>query len=126
MMFGMVNDNCEAIIKIAVGRVDSPKIMLDAVIDTGFTSFLSLPTSIIESLELPWSCRDVGTLGDGSEVVFEMYTASVIWDGQIQIVDVAASEAEPLVGMNLLYGYDLRIQAIEGGTVSIQSLSEQQ
>jgi clan AA aspartic protease len=98
MMFGVVNDNCEAIIKIAVGRVDSPKIMLDAVIDTGFTSFLSLPTSIIESLELSWSCRDVGTLGDGSEVVFEMYTASVIWDGQIQIVDVAASEAEPLVG----------------------------
>jgi clan AA aspartic protease len=126
MMFGVVNDNCEAIIKIAVGRVGSPKIMLDAVIDTGFTSFLSLPTSIVESLELPWSCRDIGTLGDGSEVVFEMYTASVIWDGQVQIVDVAASEAEPLVGMNLLYGYDLRIQAIEGGTVSIQSLSEQQ
>ncbi len=126
MMFGVVNDNCEAIIKIAVGRVDSPKIMLDAVIDTGFTSFLSLPPSIIESLELPWSCRDIGTLGDGSEVVFEMYTASVIWDGQVQIVDVAASEAEPLVGMNLLYGYDLRIQAIEGGTVAIQSLSKQQ
>ena len=29
---------------------------------------------------------------------------------------------EPLIGMSLLYGYDLRIQAIEGGTVTIESL----
>ena len=35
MMFGFVNNNCEAIIKVAVGRIGSPKIALDAVIDTG-------------------------------------------------------------------------------------------
>ena len=63
-------------------------------------------------------------MGDGSQVVFEMYTANVIWDGQIQIIDVASSEAEPLIGMSLLYGYDLRIQAVEGGSVSVQALSE--
>jgi clan AA aspartic protease len=124
MMFGVVNSTCEATIKVAVGRIGSPKIMVNAVIDTGFTSFLSLPLSVIESLELPWSCLDFGTLGDGSEVVFEMYTASVIWDGQIQIIDVVASEAVPLVGMSLLYGYDLRIQAVEGGIVSAQALNE--
>lgn len=125
MMFGVVNDNREAVIKVAVGHAKLPKIIVDAVIDTGFTSFLSLPISIIESLQLPWSCRDFGTLGDGSEVIFEMYTASVIWDGKIQVIDVIASEAEPLVGMSLLYGYDLRIQAVEGGNVVIQALSEQ-
>ena len=94
MMFGVVNDSCEAIIKVAVGHGNLPKIMVDAVIDTGFTSFLSLPSSIIVSLGLPWSCRDFGTLGDGSEVVFEMYTASIIWDGQVKTIDVVASEAE--------------------------------
>ncbi len=100
--------------------------MVDALVDTSFASFLSLPSSVIADLELPWSCRDIGTLGDGSEVIFEMYTANIIWDGRIQVVDVAASEAEPLVGMALLSGYDLRTQAIEGGTVVIQDLSEQQ
>ncbi len=75
---------------------------------------------------LSFVLADFGTLGDGSEVVFEMYTASAIWDGQIQIIDVASSEAEPLIGMSLLYGYDLRIQAIEGGNVSVQALSELQ
>jgi predicted aspartyl protease len=38
MMFGVVNNNCEAIIKVVVSRIGSPKIAVDAVIDTGFTS----------------------------------------------------------------------------------------
>lgn len=122
MMFGLVNNNCEAIIKVAVGRTDSPKIIVDAVIDTGFTSFLSLPLSIITDLGLPWHFRDIGTLGDGSEVVFEIYKATVIWDGQSQVVDVAASDADPLVGMGLLYGFKLQIEAVEGGIVTIEAL----
>jgi clan AA aspartic protease len=122
MMFGVVNSNNEAIIKIAVGRIDSPKITVDAVIDTGFTSFLSLPLSIITELDLPWNFRDLGTLGDGSEVVFEIYKAVVIWDGHNQVIDVAASDAEPLVVMGLLYGFKLQIEAIEGGRVTIEAL----
>jgi len=90
MMFGVVSDSCEAIIKVTVGRANAPKITVDALIDTGFTSFLSLPRSIIESLGLPWYFSDVGTLGDGSEVIFEVYTAHIIWDGEVQVVDVVA------------------------------------
>jgi len=123
MMFGVVNNNCEAIIKVAVGRISPPKITVDAVIDTGFTSFLSLPLSIITELGLPCHYRDIGTLGDGSEVVFEIYKATVIWDGQNQIVDVAASDADPLVGMGLLYGFKLQIEAVEGGRVTLEALN---
>ena len=85
-------------------------------------SFLSLPLSVILDLDLPWHYRDVGVLGDGSEVIFEIYKASVIWDGQNQIIDVAASEADPLVGMSLLYRFKLQIEAVEGGTVTIEAL----
>jgi clan AA aspartic protease len=123
MMFGVVNNNCEAIIKVVVGRIGSSKIPVDAVIDTGFTSFLSLPHSVIADLALPWHYRDIGTLGDGSEVVFEIYKASVIWYGQEQIINVVASDAEPLVGMGLLYGFKLQIEAIEGGRVTIEVLN---
>lgn len=122
MMQGFVNQSCEAIIRVAVGHANSPKQMVEAVIDTGFTGFLSLPLSIITRLGLPWHFRDMGTLADGSEVVFEMYKATVIWDGQIQIIDVAASEAEPLVGMSLLYGFKIQIEAVEGGMVTIETL----
>ena len=122
MMQGFVNQNCEAIIRLAVGHANSPKQMVEALIDTGFTGFLSLPLSIITDLGLPWQFRDLGTLGDGSEVIFEMYKATVIWDGQTQVIDVAASEADPLVGMSLLYGFKVQIEAVEGGTVTIEAL----
>ena len=122
MMFGVVNNDCEAIIKVAVGGTSSSKIAVDAVIDTGFTSFLSLPLSIITELELTWHYRDVGTLGDGSEIVFELYKASVIWDGQTKLIDVVASDADPLVGMGLLYGFKLQVEAVEGGRVTIEAM----
>jgi clan AA aspartic protease len=122
MMFGVVNDNCEAVIKVAVGRIGSPKIAVDAVVDTGFTSFLSLPLAMITELDLAWHYRDIGTLGDGSEVIFELYKAEVIWDGQNQIIDVVESDADPLVGMALLYGFKLQIEAVEDGLVTIEAL----
>jgi predicted aspartyl protease len=53
MMQGFVNQSCEAIIRVAVGHANLPKQMVEAVIDTGFTSFLSLPPSIIATLGLP-------------------------------------------------------------------------
>jgi clan AA aspartic protease len=122
MMQGFVNQSCEAIIRIAVGSANSPKQMVEAVIDTGFTGFLSLPLSIITALRLPWYFRDIGTLGDGSEAIFDMYRATVIWDGQTKIIDVAASEADPLVGMSLLYGFKIEIEAVEGGKINIEAL----
>lgn len=124
MMQGFVNQHCEAIIRIAVGNADAPKQMVEAVIDTGFTGFLALPLSTVASLRLPWIFRNVGTLGDGSEVIFDMYRASVIWDGQIKVVDVAASETEPLVGMSLLYRFKVQIEAIEGGIVTVEALRQ--
>jgi clan AA aspartic protease len=122
MMFGVVSDNCETIVKVTVGRADAPKVTVDALIDTGFTSFLSLPISTIESLGLPWHFSDIGTLGDGSEVIFEIYTGHIIWDGQIQVVDVVASEAMPLVGMGLLYGFKFQVEVVEGGIITIEAI----
>jgi len=124
MMYGKVNQNCEATLSIAVGYDNLPKQMVKTIIDTGFTGFLSLPSSVITSLCLPWSFRDFATLGDGSQVIFDMYTATVIWDGEIRNIDVAASETEPLIGMSLLYGFKLEIDAVENGAVVIKALTE--
>jgi predicted aspartyl protease len=52
--------------------------VVDAVIDTGFTGFLSLPTAIISTLNLPWAASDIVTLSDGSETLFDLYIATVI------------------------------------------------
>ncbi len=57
MMQGYVNENLEAIISVGVKNGSSLK-SFDAVIDTGFTGFLSLPIAIIMELGLEWSYRD--------------------------------------------------------------------
>jgi clan AA aspartic protease len=97
--------------------------MIDAVIDTGFTGFLTLPLSVLTTLNLQAYRREEGTLGDGSTCIFDVYRGLVIWDGELRRIDINASETAPLVGMSLLYGYRMQLDAIEGGTVIIQSLS---
>jgi hypothetical protein len=38
------------------------------------------------------------------------------------MVEIGAAETDPLVGMGLLYGHEVRIQAVDGGTVTIEAL----
>jgi clan AA aspartic protease len=121
MMYGSVNQNCEAILPVVV-KNDTKTQLVDAVIDTGFSGFLTLPSGIITALDLTWKGRDVATLGDGTSCIFEVYIAAVIWDGQYRTIDINESETVPLVGMRLLRGYDLHIQTIEGGSVTIDAL----
>jgi clan AA aspartic protease len=97
--------------------------VIDAFIDTGFTGFLTLPMTVINTLNLRLYSREEGTLGDGSTCIFDVYSGLVIWDGEYRYIDVNAAETDPLVGMSLLYGYRMQLDAIEGGLVTIQSLS---
>jgi hypothetical protein len=62
-------------------------------------------------------------LANGSEELFDIYEATVIWDGQPRTVDLDAANTVALVGMSLLYGYDLRIHVVEGGHVTIEAFS---
>jgi clan AA aspartic protease len=122
MIYGVVNLRREATLPLVVSSSKGQRQMIDTVIDTGFSGFLSLPSEIITTLDLPWSASDIVTLGDGSETLFDLYTATVIWDGQYREIYIAESETEPLLGMALLYGYRLQVDTIEGGGVKIEAL----
>jgi clan AA aspartic protease len=120
MMQGFVNQSCEAVLPIVI-KHNTMTELVDAVIDTGFSGFLTLPAAIIAALDLTWKGRDVATLGDGTRCIFDVYIATVIWDGQYREIDINESETNPLIGMQLLRGYDLRMRIIEGGTVVIEA-----
>jgi clan AA aspartic protease len=122
MIHGVVSRNCEVTISLVVVNEKRQTKLITAVIDTGYTGFLSLPSAIITELNLSWRGIDRGTLGDGSEVTFEVYAAKVIWDGEYRDIPINEAETDPLVGMSLLYGYDLHIQTVEGGNVTIKLL----
>ncbi len=120
-MQGRVNQNCEML--AIVIRNNAITQLVDTVINTGVSGFLTLPADIISALGLSWEGRDFATLGDGTACTFDVYLGLVIWDGQYREVYINESETIPLIGMKLLRGYDLQIQAIEGGLVIIKELS---
>lgn len=98
------------------------KQVINAVIDTGFNGFLTLPSKIISSLVLPWNAFETVTLGDGSETLFDLYVANIVWNGKFRDIYVAQSETEPLVGTALLHGYSLHIDFTSGGVVRLKPL----
>lgn len=122
MIYGVVNLRREATLPLVIGNSTGQRESINTVIDTGFDGFLSLPSEQITRLSLPWRTSNTATLGDGSEVLFDFYTATVIWDGQYRTIDIAASETEPLLGMAMLYGYRLQVDNVEDGRVTIEAL----
>ena len=124
MIVGVVTDDHQAVIHLVVRDPSGQETEIDAIIDTGFDGWLSLPSSIIISLDLEWRERGRALLADGSESVFDIYEAIVLWDGQALRIPVHQAETTPLVGMSLFRGYELIIQNQPGGKVSIPSLTE--
>jgi clan AA aspartic protease len=122
MIIGNVNTKREAVVQLAVFGENQQRQGIKAIIDTGYTGFLTLPSAIITTLGLTWYMQQEGILGDGSLCMFNVYEASIIWDGQIRTIEINESEADPLVGMGLLEGYELKIQAVAGGLVTITAL----
>jgi clan AA aspartic protease len=115
--------NREARVRLAIHGPSGQELELDAVIDTGFTASLSLPSAVIAELDLDWLSMGRGILADGSECLFDVYDAIVNWDGSSKRVLVDEAETDPLIGMALLSGYELTIQVRAGGTVAIKRLT---
>jgi clan AA aspartic protease len=95
---------------------------IEAVVDTGYTASLSLPPFLVAALGLRWRSFGRGILADGSECLFDVYLAKVVWDGKQRRVLVDEADTDPLVGMALLRGYELRMQIRSRGKVTIKRL----
>ena len=121
-MIGHVTAYREAVISLNVRDARNQEREIEAVVDTGFNGFLTLPVSLIEELDLVWCRRGRAMLADGSNSVFDIYEATVRWNNRPRRIAVDAVECDPLVGMSLLYGYELTVQVADGGLVSIYPL----
>jgi clan AA aspartic protease len=95
---------------------------VEVVIDTGYTASLTLPPAVVAALDLRWRSVDRGTLADGSECLFDVYEARVMWDGKERHILVDEVDADPLAGMRRLRGYELKMQVRSRGKVTIKRL----
>ena len=120
MIEGVVNANLEAIVILPLQDPSGQMREVEAVVDTGFNGYLTLPPMLMEDLELPVVGDGEAVLADGSEAAFDVYGVTVLWDGQPMYVETGAVGVDPLVGMALLDGHNLNIDVENGGRVLIQ------
>ena len=66
MIEGVVNAAYEAVISLSLRGPSGQTREIDAVIDTGFNGFLTLPPALVAELGLPFLSHGGATLADGS------------------------------------------------------------
>lgn len=121
MIRGIVSEDREAIISIAICGPAGSFISADAIIDTGFNGYLTLPLEVLNKQNAPKVGQMRFVLADGSESLSDLYELEIIWDGRSQLVEIDAAESVPLVGMALLDGFILTVDAVIGGGVTVAS-----
>src|SRR5262249_18626136 len=80
----------------------------------------SLPPALVAALGLRWQSFGRGILADGSECLFDVYEAKVVWDRRSRRLLVDEADTTPLVGTALLTGYELKVQSRARGKVTIK------
>jgi clan AA aspartic protease len=97
--------------------------VIECVVDTGFTGYLTLPPAAVEALGLPYVRTISATLADNSTVDIDAHVAGIDQDSGARDVEVLATGARPLVGTLLLAGHALRANFVEDGAVTIEPQS---
>lgn len=122
MITGTVTSQRDAVIKIEIRNTSDERFIFDAAIDTGLNRSLTMPLSVINALDLQLTATEPFELGNGAIVLLDGYDVQVMWNGEWRQVNAHATNAFPLVGMELLAGHELRIQVAEGGAVTIEAM----
>ena len=120
MIEGVVTGAHEAVVRLALRGSAGQRRDIEAVIDTGFSGFLTVTPALAGEMGLDFRGTGRATLADGSEITFPSYSVVVLWDGQERYVEADAADTTPLVGMRLLDGHSLFVEVEDGGRVVIE------
>ena len=121
MIEGVVNDAYEAVVALSLQGSAGQAQDIEAVIDTGYSGFLTLPAALVTELGLPFAYIGRALLANDDEVTFDVHDATVLWDGQPRHIRADATGSTPLVGMLLLDQHSLNIEVERGGRVLIEA-----
>jgi clan AA aspartic protease len=120
---GTVTRYREAVVRLHVRGPGGQEEEIEAVIDTGFSDFLTLAPPVIAALALQLAGSMRVTLADGGEIDLDAYISTVEWEGRLLHVSTLAADGGPLIGMSLFYGSELRVEVVDGGAVEIRALA---
>ena len=121
MIQGEVNAAIEAVVPLSLRGPSGQTRDIEAVVDTGYSGFLTLPPALVAELGLPFAHMGTAFLANDDEVSFDVHDVSVLWDDLPRQIKADATGSIPLLGMQLLDGHDLTIEVGSGGRVLIQA-----
>ena len=122
MITGSVNSHLEGVIRLMLRGLQGQRRRISAVIDTGFNGALTLPLDVITQLGLTWMQTSAVVLGNGDTCDCDTYAGIVVWDRRPINIMVEEAETTPLVGMELMRGFELKLQVQRRGPVTIKPL----
>ena len=121
MIEGVVNAAHEAVVTLHLQEPQGRTRSIEAVVDTGYSGYLTLPTELVTELGLPFAYMGQAFLANDAQVAFDVHYVTVLWDGQPRDIEADATGSTPLVGMLLLDRHNLHIEVVDGGRVVIQA-----
>ena len=122
MIKGRVDGNQQALVTLDIIDGEGSIQSIEAILDTGFTGYLTLPTDSIQRLGIPSVGQRTFELANGELFEFEAFLAAVTWHGRLRDVLVLKSDSAPLLGMTLLWGSRVTVDAFFDGEVKIEEL----
>ena len=120
MIHGVVNAAHEAVVALSVQGPAGQTRDIEAVVDTGYSGFLTLPPTLVTELALPFAYIGRALLANDDEVSFDVHDVTVLWDGRPRQIKADATGSTPLVGMLLLDGHRVCVDVEDGGRVVIE------
>jgi len=122
MISGTVTGDREIVIQLEVLAANHSAFSVQAVVDTGFNGFLTLPIDILHALGASAAGTRRAELGDGNLVELDVYVVRARWHDDDRDVLALQADATPLVGMSLLWGSRVGFDAEDGGAVAIDAM----
>lgn len=123
MHYGVVDESLESIVSLSMLRDDGFQETFDFIVDTGLSEEMVLPQLVVDRLGLIRYDPIVIATGDGRARFVDRYIARILWHDEVREVRAASMGAEFLIGMALLRGSNLSVDAVPGGVVAISELS---
>lgn len=78
---------------------------------------------MITSLGLRWHRSGRAVLADVSESRFDDYKGIILWDGQPLNIRIDEMDADSLVGMSLMYGFESVLPVLDGATFTLRRIA---
>ena len=122
MIRGEVRPNRRAMVAVDLLAADGQFQSFNFILDTGFDGDLSLPTQILQGLDVAAEGERIIELADGSRTTTYEWSAIVRWYGAARPITIAESAGEPLLGMNLLWQSRITLETRAYGPVVIEPL----